>query len=255
MSDTRIIFGNVYYKLKAITLSDKFKKLSEEFYAKVASIGEPVPKEGFEKASEYLDWRVRLEGKDIFIDDELQKILHRFNVNPKSREGEQLSTGLRWIVIFKHKIDEAPMVGYISLYSESGLKLNKDGESFNLTLTVHKNATREDFEKLDTWKIIQQSKNDLWNKRSKNKPWENFDKDFAVYKLYLRVKEDIRNGTAPKTKTPSNMVVSKSVYTVIQDYPEFDELTKLYKGNSDLSELLRSIISRCKNVFGDLQLS
>ncbi len=230
--NTRLIFDRDFYILQGIFSTDKYKRVEAQVKKQLVDLGLPIPKTGFTVAKEYMEWYEKVKNKGLNPKDFLKEIASKFGIDI---ENTALELGLRRKFFFNSaETQTKPLIR---------LKEDNDG----LWLKIAPWTKKEDL--INFWeKEIKPLQKNLRGYRGKEKPWENFDKDFKVYMLFLRVKQDLQKGIK---KHPA--IKSNSPYTNIAYYPEFDAIKKIYHDNN-LEDELRSIVSRCRKVFGNLQL-
>lgn len=235
MKSTRVKFDDTYYTIEAIKRSEKFRILKNNLLNRYS-----LPLEGFKHLEDYRKWQTKLLKQDVLPLDILKEVLEYFNLDPKD---EKLRLGLKWVLFFNQvQLTKSP-INYLP-------GITKDGR-VEMSLTIEPWATKEDFENLEVWKTVEQYRREFAKtKKSKNKPWETFERDLEIYTLYQQAQHDITSSRT-KTLTPHRLLPTKSVYDLLKTYDKYAELENEYE---NLEDELRAIISRCKKTFGTLQI-
>ena len=241
MKDTRVVFYDRYYILKAVQCSEKFHRLKETIHSKIAGLGYPIPSKGFQSSKEYLKWVVPLEkARQDSPSDYAKEILRAFNLKSEN----ELLHGVILILFFDTKtLPIRPTIGFVP-------EIDRNKGEIQLSLTIFPWTTKEDFDNLEIWKDIEMLRTDNNSQKTKNKEWENFERDLQVFTLYQRAKQDIKLGLQTGL-TPHRNLIPKSAYDRLKTY---DEFSMLEEKDENLDNEVRSIISRCKQTFGSIQL-
>lgn len=245
MKDFDAKFSNEYYIVDAIRHSNKWKRLKAKVNEELNVIGLPIPSDGFKSAKEYSDWTKKLVFNCKSSKEITNNVFDEFNLDKSNR---YLQLGIRDLLFFGSTGQFTPNIQYST-------EFDKDKNVY-LNLKIYPWTTKMDLETLEVWKIIENVRlNGIKNfKKSKNKEWENFSRDLEMYKLYLTVKEKIKNGNN-KFATSKRELISKSAIYSMQFEKEFALIEEKYGINDGkLFEQIRSIVHRCKKVFGKTRL-
>ncbi len=237
MRPTRTIFEDDYYVLPAILHSKKFKSMLLDFKDFANKAGFPLLETGFKTASDYQDWSRNLIKKDISSDMFLEGVLNEFSIRYNR---EQIKIGLKWNVFFNQK--DPPIKG-ISHYIVTA---DTENEYLDVTIRLSASSTKKELE--EVWEEIDKQRKSLKGyKNTKNKPWENFERDFAVYELFLKVKDNIKRDVFK-----NQIDKSKSPYVQIYYYPEFEQIKKRY--GASVEDNISFIVSRCSKILRNVNL-
>lgn len=238
MKNTRKIFEDSFYVLQGILRSNKFQNKLAKYKIEMEKAGYPIPENGFPTVKEYNEWAARISQANIYQYSFIYAILEDFNVQ-ESLESTRL--GLIWNVFLGESTPPLkPTISYTS-------QVNKKENFIDLNIRFYAWSTKKEID--EVWEYLNELRTQLpaYKGNTKNKVWETFERDFAVYELLLKVKEDIRNGIL-KDKTDK----SKSPYMQINYYPEFEALKKKY--GDQLEDQVSPIVSRCNKVFKNLNI-
>jgi|GEM_PF-4322953 len=245
MKDLCPKFSDEYYVIDAIRLSGKYKKLKNELLEELGQLGLEIPINGFSSTKEFNEWTKKLSYIGKSTKEIVYKIINEFDLD---KNNNLLQLGLRDLLFFGATGLFVPSILYNS-------EFDKQGNIF-IQLKIGPKTTKNDLDNLELWKIVKNIReNGIKSfKKTKNKEWENFSRDLEVYKLYLTVKEKIKNGNN-KFATSKRELISKSAIYSMQFEKEFVLIEEKYGINDGkLFEQIRSIVHRCKKVFGKTRL-
>ncbi|OGC59951.1 hypothetical protein A3A70_02915 [candidate division WWE3 bacterium RIFCSPLOWO2_01_FULL_42_11] len=238
MKDTRIFFEKSYYVLQGILKSKKFQEKLNKYIAEMEKAGYPIPKNGFPTVAKYNEWAEKVSKANIYQYSFIDVILEDFNVRDNA---EQIRKGIVWNVFLgKNTPPLNPTIGYSS-------KINKEENYIDLSIRFYAWSTKKEVE--EVWGYINGLRAHLpaYKEDTKNKPWEEFERDFTVYELFLKVKEDIKKGIIKNKQDKS-----RSPYMQINYYPEFADLKKRH--GDKLEDQISPIVSRCNKIFKNLNI-
>lgn len=227
--NTRIIYDDDFYRLGVILLSEKYKVFEGEFRNLYQGKGLPIPQEGFRDDSEYREWlkkAMKLKNKNDLPGIVIQNLLNQLKLDPKN---ERYREGIASKIFFNRQYKQQPH------YAQRPINLvwkNKDDPN-RISVYLYPWTKRTDY--IELWKTIKKIQKLYPGYRGKEKFQTTFERDLDVYKLYLKVKNDI--------KTKNEKIKYKSIIDNMPFYDEYKPLVKRFK-DDDLAESLRSITSR-----------
>ncbi|MCL4366720.1 hypothetical protein M1563_00930 [Patescibacteria group bacterium] len=233
MKNTRIILNKYHYILRAISLSDKYKRALNEITADAKSIGCPLPVKGFIKASDYTNWQEQIEKHGRTAHDYAQNVLKLFNL----KTNDELLTGRLCMMMFLN-VKAPPTIGTIGYSAD----LDNEKNEVNIKLTFYPWTTKEDFDGLEIWKDVESFRKMLLTPRhvTKNKEWKTFERDLKVYHRYQQLQKQY-----PKEKSVVHILLNDKKFEKF--YESDDQANDL----AIVSEQIYKIIKRCRTTLGN----
>lgn len=150
--------------------------------------------------------------------------------------------------LFNHlflKLDKSP-----SEPIEFSFNTDTQGNVSQLWIRIYAHTTKDDL--INAWAKIDSYKQHLPNVTERMREWTEFDRDFKLYLIYLKVKAKVTKGELnASVKTPAYKHISQSVYEQLMEASEYKELSRRYKFTR-LS--LERVIRHCNKALGTLQL-
>lgn len=229
--DTRILFDSDFYTLQAVLNSKKFNLMIDEFGQEMKSKGIPFPSNGFKTVKEYHEWSAKAHAKDIYYEGFIDNVIKEFSLEKENEDKFQL--GLQWYVYFGKK--KAP----IKFTHGKQIGILNDEQSVKVSLTIYPWTVKEDvFDGL--WEKIETEQHKLveYKDGKRNREWENFERDFKIYELFLSIKKEN----------------SKSVYRRLVEHAEFKKIVKELNEGKNIDDSVGTIITRCKRHLKDIDL-
>lgn len=222
--NTRHIFNDDFYKISAVLLSKKYLALENALRSKYGEVNLLIPTRGFTNESQYREWLKKAmdlpDKPGKFIED----LLSPFNLDVKNEFFRNCVAGR----LFFNK-----MPWQDSIYPQSNITLTtrNSGKDRGLWVEIKPWTKKQDYVELwETIKVLQKS---LLGYRTKEKLQITFERNFAVYQLYLEAKKDIETNGNPK---------KLSIINKMATLPDYDRVKKQFK-DGDFSDNLRSITS------------
>lgn len=220
--DTRIVFDDDFYRLRAIMMSSKFLNIESDLLEHLDKIDCPIPEERFNTPAEYYNW-VDLYKNKISSDPEadtpdslLESLLLAFNLDPKN---EQYLLRLKWKFFFN--IDISPVISV----NTHKIKWEKD----ELWLKLPKWTKQADYE--FWWGGIKKELKTYKERNEKEKLKDSSERDFLLYQLY---KERLKQKKVNREKG--------SLLRNIFDDPKFIDICEKH-GRIESPQVLKNIIS------------
>ncbi len=244
IKETRIPFDDRHYIIEAICKSSKYRKRLKEINKKLEEKekGLSIPPKGFgvKSVEGYHKWTGKIHKHGITTSMLLKEILRAFDVDEGSKE---LQLGLMWKVYLGKK--KAPMnkLYHIRPEYDSNRKMVK------LWVEIKPWTNKEDL----NWNNISQFQKQLPNYIGKNKPWDNFERDVELYKLYLKVKRDTQNNKQRKKYTAHSRKASKFVYELMMEYEGFEKIQKDFNEKITFDVLSKAMV-KCKKRLHNINL-
>src|SRR3989344_1911386 len=211
MGNVRHIYNEDFYKITAVLLSKKFLALENSILASYSEARFLVPKIGFRNEDEYREWLKKAMALPTSPGKVIEDILTQFNLNPKNEYFRNCVTAH----LFFHK-----MPWQDSIYPQQNITLTtrNSGKDRGLWVEIKPWTKKEDY--IELWGTIKNLQKSLIGYRNKEKFQVTFERNFAVYQLYLEAKRDSSvNGNPEKLSIPDKMAT----------LPDYDSVKKLFK--------------------------
>lgn len=244
---SRVLYDDTYYKVEAIVRTPKFNRLAEQKYAEFAKHGIPVPENGLAslKQGEGLAWIEQARQRGLNPYAVPNQVLLEFGIEPTLDNYDNyraISHGLFNKLFYKSSsMSPSPAVEILP-------QRDSHGVTKELLIRILPHTTKDDL--TNAWGMIDMYKQFLPRKAERLRPWDEFERDFKLYLIYLKVKKRVAEGKfKDSVKTPVYQKISKSVYEQLMESDEYKDL-----GYEFSRESLDKIINHCNRVFGDLQL-
>lgn len=224
MKSVRHVYNDDFYKITAVLLSKKFLVLEKELQNSYDKANLSLPEKGFSGEEQYREWLKKAMTLPNSPGKGIEDILALFNLDPKSEYYRNCLTTR----VFFHKMpwEQSP-------YSQPPIELttrDKDAPK-ELWVKIYPWTKKSEYVKL--WASIKDVQKTLPGYRGKEKLKITFERNFAVYQLYLKAKRDIEN---------NNNSEKLSIEDQMTTYPEYESISKKFKGE-DFSDNIRSITS------------
>lgn len=222
MNNVRQIYNADFYKITAVLLSKKFLVLESEIQSKYTTLTLPFPKKGFNNYDQYSAWLKKARKTKESPGEIIENLLKEFNLDPKNEYYRNCVTAR--LFFHKQPWEESP-------YSQPHIELitRKNDTTKELWVKIHPWTKKADYMKL--WSSIKGIQRTLPGYRGKEKFQVTFERNFAVYQLYLKAKRDL--------ETSSEKL---SIEEKMATYPEHESITKQFS-DGDFFDNIRSITS------------
>lgn len=234
MNDTRIIFDDKFYRICAVVLSKKFARLERQFRRNYEELGLPVPIKGFADKKSYREWVKKATKSQYAPGFALGDILRQFNLDPKN---EMHLNALAAKLFFNKNPWKS------SEYIQEPIKLitRGDNSTKELWVKIEPWTKKQDYMKL--WQTIKGLQKTLPNYRSKEKFQITFERDFAVYQLYLEAKKEIATN-----KSKDRL----SIIETMTKLPDYELVEKRFR--KDFFDNLRTITTDLNRRLSDIEI-
>ncbi len=222
----RKIYNEKYYRAKELILSKKFQERVQQLKNGLESLGWPIPKGGFKKYPEYLDWRKKYrsfylnqlknqenennpESLSKPYDDSLKDILQEFGIDPTDHDFYEF---IEHYMFFEQ---ENFATGLFSILWQRNEKTGK----MELFIQLLGNTRKEDI--IKHWDIISKQQKYLPDYKKRNKPWSTFERDNKIYEAYLELKKK-RSGKRSSIKKSERAIDDELFSKFIPEYGELE---------------------------------
>lgn len=235
MKHVRHVYNDDFYKITAVLISKKFLALEKDLQNNYSKSSLSIPEKGFSSEKAYRDWLKKALTLPTSPGKRIEDILVKFNLDPKN---EYYRSYLTARLLF-HK-----MPWEQSLYTPIPIELLTEikNPSKGIWVKIHPWTKKEDYVSL--WPSINNLQRTHQEYRNKEKFQVTFERNFAVYQLYLEAKRDIEtNGNPNKLSTINKMAT----------LPDYEFVRKRFNGG-DFSDNLRSITSDFKERLADINI-
>lgn len=233
MKPARHVYNDDFYKITAVLLSKKFLVLEKDLQDNYSKASLTIPEKGFSSEKEYREWLKKALTLPTSPGKFIEDILVKFNLDPKSEYYRNYLTAR----LFFHKMpwEQSPYIlSPIALITE--IKKPSKG----IWVKIHPWTKKEDY--VGLWPSINNLQRTHLEYRGKEKFQVTFERDFAVYQLYLEAKKDFETNGNPK---------KLSIINKMATLPDYNIVRKRFKGG-DFSDNLRSIASDFKERLADI---
>lgn len=222
MNSVRHVYNDDFYKITAVLLSKKFLTLAKELQNNYSEVNLSIPEKGFISEKSYREWLKKALSLPTPPGKNIEDILIKFNLDPKSESYRNYLTAR--LFFYKMPWEQSP-------YTQSPIELitHINGPSNGLWVKIYPWTKKEDYTQL--WQSIKDIQRTLPGYRGKEKFQITFERNFAVYQLYLKAKKDLE-ASSEKLSIEDKMIT----------YPEYKSIAKQFSGG-DFFDNLRSIIS------------
>lgn len=231
MRNIRAVFDDDFYRLGAVILSDKFAALENALLKRFEDIGCPIPPERFPDNKEYTKWlrKVTNNRKGNLPRAELEKIIKAFNLDSANKH---YYVGLFWKVYYGKPFNE----DFAGIKAPISIRWGGTANSNEAIITIFPWTKKEDFAAL--WPHLRREITKNGNHIGKEKFRTSFERDFKLYVLYKKRKNERKNGI----KTPnSDGLFSKSLMIDIFDDPEAKVIFRRFGSISAISEMKKIV--------------
>jgi len=235
--ERRSVLDKDYYILQAMYRSSKFRRLVKAFLDKFAELGVPIPKERFKTVAEYHKWAKELKKLNHY--PTLGEILSAFSLDPKN---DTYLAALAFKIYFNREPKHHK--------SLTAIKWDDTKDPPELWIKVPSYLRTKHIS--DIWPYIQFYQRKLPSDRIRYKPWISFERDFTLYELYLRVRQNISKGKLKKEVQTKHGHASKSVLRQMEAYPEFREIAE--EEGVITNDMIIEAVKECKRRLGPLEL-
>lgn len=247
------VYNKAYYVLKAIFRSEKFSRYLNSLLKRLDRIEFIIPdkrsKRFFQsyKVNELVN---EVREKGINLVDEASSILSKFGIESDDfKVGDDYYNYLEGILnkIFFNQSRE------YNAYQFPNYKYDNEEKPTELWIQIHPWTTKKVYDSY--FPFITMLKGKLLNSIHKIKPWETFERDLELYKLYLKVRKDIKNGILNKKAiTGTRSKISKSPTVQMLYYPEYNEIKKRFPIPEFDDENVARLISDTQKKLDNIQL-
>lgn len=223
MKDTNQQYNSEYYLMAGIYRTSKFEDYKTNLFANFTARGVPAPSQGFEDIPEFMEWKKELGATGFRLTQAYSRFFEVFNI----KETRERRSSLEKQLFFGATVLPSPKVGIRVTPLSDG--------STEVSFVFRGLPTdKELLEKLKTYREMVKG-----DKRfsAKNKPWENFDRDFELYQLAERL----------------SIEEPKNLYKAVTGSSEFKSLAEVH-GDVN-SDTFYKILGKCKEIFGSANLT
>lgn len=233
MKPIRHVYNDDFYRISAVLLSKKFLALEKDLQNNYSEASLSIPGKGFSSEKKYREWLKKAMALPTSPGKFIEDILVKFNLDPKNEYYRNYLTAR----LFFHKMpwEQSPYtINPIELITE--IKKPSKG----IWVKIHPWTKKEDYANL--WPSINNLQRTHLEYRGKEKFKITFERDFAVYQLYLEAKKDLKENKMSKRLSIPDKMATLSDYNLVKRlFDKEDFFDNLRSITSDFNRLLNGI--------------
>lgn len=245
------VYNKTHYVLKSIFSSGKFEKHSRLLLKQIEDTGYIIPANRSSKLPQMLkmgDLIDELKNKGIDIVSLANDILSDFGIE-EYKSTENYFNYLEGI-LDKILYDTSPS---FEAYGYPNYRYDNEKNPTELWIQIHPWTTKKVYNSY--FPLITVLKGKLLNSIHKIKTWETFERDLDLYRLYLKVKDNIEKGILQKGAiTGAKSTISRSPVIQMLDYPEYKEIKRKFPLPKFDNESVARLVSDTQKKLDYIQL-
>lgn len=247
------VYNKAYYVLIAILSSKKYQKHLKQILQKIEETGYIIPVKRVSKSiqtyniSSIID---ELLTKGVDIAELSSNVLSDFGIKDSNINADYYDY-LEGI-INKILYNQSPS---FKLYGFPNYRYDNEKNPTELWIQIYPWTTKKIYDSYFPFITILKEK--LLNSIHKIKPWETFQRDLEIYKLYLRVKNNLKKGIIKKERAlvlGYNIKISKSICKQMVLYSEYKEIKKKFPLPEFDDESVARLVSDTQKKLDNIQL-
>jgi len=243
------VYNKQFYLLRAIFDTKKFTKKFDSLIKNIEDTGYILPAKKSDKSIQTYDTSIIIDElliKGVNIVELSSNILSDFGIKNSNENYYDYLEG----ILNKFLYNQSPS---FEPYGFPNYKYDNEKNPKELWIQIHPWTTKQTYDRYFPFITILKEK--LENSVHKIKPWETFERDLELYRLYLKVKSNIAKGILKKEAiVGGGSIISKSPTIQLLYYSEYETIRKKYPKQIFDDQNLARLISDTEKKLDNVEL-